>query len=234
MMRAWTAAYAICLLVSCAPLTELGLPKQAALPAGRAETALGLLPGRPEPDPAWLVSLAASRQGSVAIALDDFDAVLAEVAAGHAVVMGHGLHAPLVAVGFDLTTGEVLLVGGRARILRQPLAAWRDDGDLARFWAVAVIPPGELPVVADCATYLRAASRLLRLGSPWEAVLAYDAGVARWPEEADALAGLGASLGDLGDRQGAAQALAAAAALGREPSVPESMAEAEKDTSRRR
>ncbi|HIJ62819.1 MAG TPA: hypothetical protein HPQ04_09030 [Rhodospirillaceae bacterium] len=226
MIRAWIAASEIFLFAACAPLTDLGLPKSAALPLGRAETAVGLLPGWPDPDPARLVSAAASRQGSVAIALDGIDGVLAEVAAGHAVVMGTGRHAPVVAAGFDVAAGEVLLVGGPGRIYRQPLAAWRDDGDPPGFWAVAVVPPGELPVAADCAAYLRAAARLLQLGSPWEAVLAFDAGVARWPEDADALAGLGASLGHLGDPEGAARAMAAAQALSRDG--------AEKDTSRSR
>lgn len=222
MMRTWIAASMV-LLAACAPISGIGLPDRASVAADRVEAALSLLPRHPDPEAQHSVSLLASRQGRVAIGLESLDAVLAEIAAGHAVVMAEGIRAPSVAAGFDLESGELLLVGGGGRLVRQPLAAWsRPSGDL---WAVVVIPPGELPVAADCATYLRAVARLLQVGSPWEAVLAYDAGVARWPGDADALAGLGASLGGLGDRQGAAQALAAAAGMRSKP---------EKETSRDR
>ena len=187
-----------------------GLPDRAMITAGRARGAISLLPQRPEAPGGWAVSAAASRLGEVAVPVAGLDGVLAEVAAGHAVVIGQGVHAPAVATGYDLRAGTMTVLGGDGRSGAQPLARWRRHWEAGGLWAVAVMLPGELPVAGDQESYLRAAARVEQAASPWEAVLVYDAGLARWPDNAGALSGLGNSLFHLGDAKGAAAAFAAA------------------------
>ncbi len=198
-----------------------GLPDRAAVSGRRADEAMALLPGRPEAAGGWSVSAAANRVGDLAVPVAGLDAILAEVAAGHAVVVGQGVHAPGVATGYDLGAGTLTVLGADGRSRAQPLGRWRRHWMAAGLWAVTVMLPGELPAAADEDAYLRAAARLEQAASPWEAVLAYDAGLALWPNDTGALTGLGKSLYDLGDSKGAAAAFAAALQHSRDPTERE-------------
>lgn len=203
-------ACAVVWLGACAELPGAGLPRHSAgVPDIQVQAATLALPASVVAEPARAVITQAIRQGNVAMAVDDAGAMIAELAAGHPLVVGQAGRIAEVVTGYDLDAGVLLLADGE----RRALAPWRGEWTPFDGWAVAVLPPGELPASADARTYLRAVGRLEESGYVWEAVLAYDAGVAQWPEDADALAGLAKSLSDLGDQQGASEALAAAIAL---------------------
>lgn len=218
------ATAAVMWAAGCAELGLGPLPRQAAVSEDSLRGAASYLPQRPEIEASSSVSTQASRQGRVAVVLEDTDALLAEVAAGHLVVVGQGVHAPNLAVGYDLDADVLLVMDGTNSVIRQPLSMWRTGWRASARWAVAVMPPGELPASVDKKAYLSAAARLRQSASPWEAVLAYDAGVARWPEDADAFSGLARSLYDLGDVQGAAAAFTAALSVSRDPGQRERIA----------
>ena len=82
---------------------------------------------------------------------------------------------------------------------------------------MVVLRPGEMPATARQTDMVTAAHGLETAGRHWEAVLAYDSVLSRWPNDAAAQMGLGASLHLLGDLHGAADAYRAAAAESRDP-----------------
>lgn len=122
----------------------------------------------------------AGRWGRMAYPLADRQAAERELAAGHIILLR-----PWPGGAFTSVTPA------------QP-------GRLAEVWqgsaqAFVLLIPGEIPATAEPAPYARAAAKL----PPWEAVRAYDAGMAIWPATTDSLMGLGQGLAQLGDAQGA-------------------------------
>lgn len=162
----------------------------------------------------------ARRAGAVATRLPPaLDAVLREVAAGHAVVVLQNLgleFAPLwhyaVLVGYDLAAREVVLRSGTTERERLPLRTFEFTWARGGRWAVAVLPPGRLPATATEADALQAALGFERVAPPAQAALAYRALLERWPDDLLAAVGLGNALNAAGDAAGAAQALEQAAA----------------------
>jgi tetratricopeptide (TPR) repeat protein len=143
---------------------------------------------------------AARARGRVPFELRDLSEVLAELAAGHPVLVLQdlGLRLPLlsrphfaVAVGYDLPAQQLVLHSGT--IARRPTSfanfeqTWRRAGG----FAAAVLPPDVLPAVGDDARWLAAAAGLERAGRGAEAEIAYRSALARWPESAGAWLGLG-------------------------------------------
>jgi tetratricopeptide (TPR) repeat protein len=218
-LRAIVMPVVLCLgLASCDGSGPGGVPRSASVPEARAGLGgwhLPLLPGGGE---AHAVVQSAIAQGSLALPLDGLSAVLAELAAGHGVVVGKGGADAGLAVGYDLDHDALLMAGGD----RMALHPWKEGWAQAARWAVAIMPPGEMPASAEAPNYLRAAGSLRDTGYAFEAVLAYDAGVSRWPKDPEALAGLGRCLLVLGDRQGAAQAFTAAQAVDKDAKAGQS------------
>ena len=160
---------------------------------------------------------AARRQGLLAVRVDGVETVLAEVAAGHPVLVLQNLAVswyPLwhyaVAVGFDPGTGTVLLRSGTEERLATGLDAFRATVELADGWALAVLPPDRLPAAAGEAAVLDAAAALERAGHADAAATAYRAMLARWPDSFGAHFGLGNVRFAAGDFAGAAAAFEAA------------------------
>lgn len=161
----------------------------------------------------------ARRQGAVATRLPrDLEALLREVAAGHAVVVLQNLgldFAPrwhyAVVVGYDLHTRELLLRSGTTR--REALAlrtfeyTWTRGGR----WAIAVLPPERLAATAAEADAQEAAVGFERTAPPARAALAYRTLLARWPGNLIAGIGLGNTLNAAGDAAGARAAFEAVA-----------------------
>ncbi|MEW5728933.1 MAG: PA2778 family cysteine peptidase [Pseudomonadota bacterium] len=179
---------------------------------------------RPADDPRPLLTDVAHRYGRLAYPVVGVEAMMGELAAGHPVLILQNLGVRsqpmwhcIVAVGYDRVRGEVLVNSGgeegKAMSVRLFERLWSDSGQ----WGLLVLKPGDLPATADHRSYLQAARALEESGRHWEAVLAYDGALARWPAEAEALMGLGSSLHLLGDPQGAADAYRAAAALADDP-----------------
>ncbi|MCR6632116.1 MAG: PA2778 family cysteine peptidase [Magnetospirillum sp.] len=177
-------------------------------------------------DPRRMLAEAANRYGRLAYPVTGTPAMLTELAAGHPVIILQNLGVdsrPLwncvVAIGFNQTRGEVVVHGGDQAARRVSLRLFERLWSDADQWGLVVLKPGELPAAARREDYVKAAYNLQRSGRYWEAVLAYDAALAAWPNEPDSLMGLGSSLYLLGDARGAADAFLAAAAVSADPSV---------------
>jgi tetratricopeptide (TPR) repeat protein len=160
---------------------------------------------------------AARRHGRLAVPVADLPALLAEVAAGHPVLVLQNLGLDwypqwhyAVVVGYDLGAGELVLRSGAARRRVAALDTFVRTWARAERWAIVVLPPDRLPTRAAEATVVRAAAGLERAGRAAEAALAYDAILERWPGSLEALAGRGNARYAAGDLSGAAAAYRAA------------------------
>ncbi len=161
----------------------------------------------------------ARRQGALATRLPgELEALLREVAAGQAVLVLQNLGlamAPVwhyaVVVGYDLDSAELLLRSGLTERERLPLHTFERTWARVGHWALAVLPPGQLPATATPQAALDAAVGFERVAPPAQAARAYRSLLQRWPELALAGIGLGNSLHASGDVAGAAQAFEAVA-----------------------
>jgi tetratricopeptide (TPR) repeat protein len=116
-----------------------------------------------------------------------------------------------VVVGFDLSAGEIILRSGEEARHVIPLRLFERTWERGGYWTMVVMPPDRLPRTAQSRTYTRAIVELERLGRLREAATAYEAALARWPDNVVAGIGLGNSLYALGDLPGAESAYRRAA-----------------------
>lgn len=141
------------------------------------------------------------------------DEMVAELAAGRPVLVLQNLGAerlPLwhyaVLIGYDAERNVALLRSGdtkREEMRWQRFAkTWHRGG---RF-AFTTLVPGEIPPHAEASRYVEAAAGLEAAGQRRAAAAAYDAAIARWPDEAHAWLGRGNIAYADGDRDGAADA----------------------------
>ena len=142
----------------------------------------------------------ARRHGLLAYELaPDLKDVLAEVAAGNAVIVLQNLglwafhpywHYAVV-IGYDLEKNQILLHSGtkarRAMAIGLFEFLWIDG----RRWAMVALTPGRLPASAREASYATAAAALEQTGRIAEALRAYEALLERWPADLVGLMGLG-------------------------------------------
>ncbi len=161
----------------------------------------------------------ARRQGALATRLPrELQALLREVAAGHAVVVLQNLgldFAPrwhyAVVVGYDLPRRELLLRSGTTAREVMALRTFEYTWARAGRWAIAVLPPGRLPATALETDAQDAALGFERAAPPARAALAWRALLARWPGNLLAGIGLGNTLNAAGDAAGARAAFEAVA-----------------------
>ncbi len=182
------AALAAVLVWSGAEVTPEDIVPQVYLPQRQGSLQLELL-------------AAARRHGRLAYVLaPKFEALLREVAAGHPVIVLQNLGlswAPrwhyAVVVGFDLARERIVLrSGGEPREVLS-FATFEHTWRRGDYWALAVLPPAELPVTAEELAYLRAAANLETAGAARAAASAYMAATQRWPVSIVAWFGLGNS-----------------------------------------
>ena len=128
----------------------------------------------------------------------NMDSILAEINAGRPVLVLHNYGFPMmprwhyaVVIGYDSARDRFILRSGVKRRdewrVRTFMVAWHQ----AHRWAMVVLRPGEIPVIADPRLYLEAAADFEHGASPADALLAFDAAVKRWPSEAVAWIGRG-------------------------------------------
>jgi hypothetical protein len=161
----------------------------------------------------------ARRQGAVATRLPRaLQALLREVAAGHAVVVLQNLgldFAPrwhyAVVVGYDLPRREIMLRSGTTAREVMALRTFEYTWARAGRWAITVLPPDRLPATALQADAQDAALGFERVAPPARAALAWHALLARWPDNLLAGIGLGNTLNAAGDAPGARAAFEAVA-----------------------
>ncbi len=168
----------------------------------------------------------ARRQGQLAVEINNFDALLGELTAGHPVIvfqnLGLGI-APVwhygVVTGYDLQKDEVYLNSGQLKQMVMPFALFERTWRRGDFWGLVVLPPDDLPATATETAVLNAAAALERVEQYQAAETLYETGAARWPENWLWQFGLGNARYAQGDLLGARWALRQARRTA--PNIPE-------------
>jgi hypothetical protein len=162
---------------------------------------------------------AARRNGRLAVPISRLFDLTAELAAGHPVVVFQNLGLgwfPVwhyaVAVGYDLSSGDLILHSGLEARRVVPLGTFERTWARGDHWALVVLPPDRLPVSADEVAVLRAATGLEQAGRTAEAAVAYAAIAERWPDSLEAWIGLGNAAYAAGDLEEAENAFRTATA----------------------
>jgi tetratricopeptide (TPR) repeat protein len=156
---------------------------------------------------------AARRQGLVAYPLaPTLDAVLAEVASGHPVLVLLNLSLPVrpmwhyaVVMGYDREQGEILMHSGTTPRVPVSLSTFERMWARSDHWAFRVTPPQRLPVTAEATSWAVAVAALERV-DPGAAQAAYVAALDAWPGHRISLLGLGNTAYALGQREQASRA----------------------------
>jgi tetratricopeptide (TPR) repeat protein len=164
--------------------------------------------------------LAAARQhGALAAPIAPrLDALLAELDAGHPVLVLQNLSLPIVpkwhyavVIGYDLDSGEVILRSGTTRRMTMPLSTFEHTWARSGFWGIVALPPGQLPATTELKTLLPALIAYEKAAPPQSVRLAYGAALKRWPNTLALQLGVGNSAYAGGDRAAAAEAFRQAA-----------------------
>lgn len=141
---------------------------------------------------------AARRHGRLAVPVDDLGDLLAEIAAGHPVIVFQNLALDwipqwhfAVAVGYDLPERQIVLHTGTSERRRTSLDAFEHTWERAGRWALLTLPPDVLPVTEDRRSVLAAAAGLEQAGRHEAAATAYTTMAERWPDMTTAWFGLG-------------------------------------------
>ena len=141
---------------------------------------------------------AARRHGRLAVPVTNLGDLLAELAAGHPVLVLQNLGLDwwqvwhyAVAVGYDRAAGVLVLRSGAQARHEVALATFERTWARAGHWALVILPPDRVPASADPAAVVRAAAALEQTGEVTAAGVAYDAILGRWPDSAGALLGRG-------------------------------------------
>jgi tetratricopeptide (TPR) repeat protein len=118
------------------------------------------------------------------------EALLTEVAHGNPVLVMQNLGTRwfqnwhfAVVIGFDLASREVILRSGTTRRWRTTLATFERTWSRSDYWALVILPAGNVPASARLAPYLQAAHDLESSGQPVAALSAYQAATQHWPDE---------------------------------------------------
>jgi hypothetical protein len=144
------------------------------------------------------------------------DALLAQVAAGHPVLVMQNLgfdwwpqwHFAVV-VGYDRAREELVLRSATTKRWITGFTAFDNTWRRAGRWAVLTLPPERLPAEAQLQPWLQAASDLEETGQREAAERAYRTAAMHWADEPLPLFALGNARYAAGDRAGAEQALRA-------------------------
>lgn len=133
---------------------------------------------------------AARRHGMVAYLLPPKLAdVLAEIAAGNPVVILQNLGLSwypvwhyAVAVGYDLRSEQMILRSGHEARQALPFFTFESTWARSGYWAMVVLPPGQLPQTATPETYLPGIAALEHSSPESDVWPAYVAAMQRWPD----------------------------------------------------
>lgn len=180
------AALATMLNVRGVPITPEALVPQVYLPAREGSLQAEII-------------AATRRQGLLAVTVEpELDALLAEVAAGHPVLVLQNLGLDwlprwhyAVAIGYDLAEQELILRSGTEARRFTQFAVFMRTWDRSRRWGLVVLTPDALPARAVPLSYLDAVSGLETVGKLDAAREGYRTASEKWPGEAVAWLGLG-------------------------------------------
>jgi tetratricopeptide (TPR) repeat protein len=148
------------------------------------------LPGRKGSLQAELIAATRARGRLPYLLPPSFDDLLAQLAAGHPVLVLQktgagpwpGWHYAVV-IGYDAPRDRLLLRSGTESQLEMSATNFRATWDRADRWAITVLEPGRLPARADFGRYMEAAASLEAVGRLDDAEPAYLAAAQHWPGE---------------------------------------------------
>jgi len=154
---------------------------------------------------------AVRRAGLMAVTVEPaLDALLAEIAAGHPVLVLQNLGLDwlprwhyAVVIGYDLVRQELVLRSGTERRRITPFGVFLNTWDRSDRWGIVVLAPQTLPARALPGPWLEAASGLEALGKWQEARVAYQVAAESWPDHSVTWIGVGNSAHALGDASAA-------------------------------
>lgn len=124
--------------------------------------------------------------------------LVTEVAAGNPVLVLQNLafgwypewHYAVV-IGYDTKTDNLVLRSGTTRRWITPFEVFERTWQRADYWALVLVPVGEIPRTAKPSRYLKAAHAFEETGNPQLALRAYRAASIRWPDDATVWMALG-------------------------------------------
>lgn len=178
------------------------------------------LPGKKGSLQVELIAAARARDRVVYPLPADLSNVLAQVAAGHPVLVlqnvGFNL-APAwhfaVVVGYDRDAHELILRSGAEHRLTMNALRFLRTWDRAQRWAVLVLKPEQLPAQPELRSYIASAAALEETGRLEAAGAAYATAHAQWPDSVWPMLGLANVSYARGDAPGAERRYEQAIAL---------------------
>lgn len=166
------------------------------------------------------------RLGQLAVEIAGFDQLLAEVAAGHPVIVFQNLGiGPLpvwhygVVTAYDLEADVIFLNSGQRDRMEMPFGVFERTWRRGDYWGLVVLPPDQLPVSVAEVEVLQAGAALERVAAYDAAETLYQTGAQKWRDNWLWPFGLANARFAKGDLRGAQRALRRASALG--PDIPE-------------
>lgn len=131
---------------------------------------------------------ASRRRGLMAVPIQGMEALFAEVAAGHPVIVFENLALPwlpqwhyALVFGYDLQKQTVLMHSGPEAFKEWDLRKFERSWKLADYWGLVVLPAGTLAQTPGELDQVRAAVALEQMGKWEEADQAYQSLLKRWP-----------------------------------------------------
>jgi len=163
---------------------------------------------------------AVRRHGRIAYPISGTKTLVAELAAGHPVIVLLNLgffwypkwHYAVV-VGYDKPAGEIILHSGNIQYKRLSFRIFNNLWTRSKMWGLLVLPPSQFPTEIQEDTWLEAVVGLERAKQSSAAITAYEMTITLWPESYNAWIGLGNSRYAVGDLVGAASAFRQACRL---------------------
>jgi hypothetical protein len=170
---------------------------------------------------------ATRRHGRVAYPFTDREALLAEVSAGHPVIVLVNLGLSwypkwhyAVVIGFDQEREEIILHSGVTANEHLSFRVFLNIWQRGDYWGLLVLPPDRLPARVEEGNWLEAVAGLESAGQWQSAADGYSAALKRWPNSFTSWMGLGNSRYTLPDLAGSAEAFRRAALLQPENGMP--------------
>ena len=157
---------------------------------------------------------AGRRHGALTTRIEpSMKALLAELDAGHPVLVLQNLSLPIVpkwhyavVIGYDIGSAEVILRSGTMRRMTMPLSTFENTWARSGFWGLVVLPPGALPATSRLESLQPDLIAYEAAVPPQSAQLSYRAALQRWPNTLPLQLGLGNSAYAAGDKAAAAEA----------------------------
>ncbi len=198
----------------CGPASLAMVMAHAGQPRPVAElAAMMVTPGKAGSFQSDLVG-AARREGMMAVVITGMPSLLAELAAGHPVIVLHNLgptwlpnwHYEVV-WGHDLAEQIFRVHSGPKQALEVPMRKFERRWQGSTHWGLVVLPPGQLSASGTELEHATAAVGLELAARPAAARLAYAALLTRWPTSLPGMLGLANTHSATGDHLRAAPAL---------------------------